>query len=486
MSRNVLVIQWMNGALSAAQVAGRKVLTEWTSSAPVETVDDFALALPAAVVGTQFHGREAVMVIEDRKLVYHLQEAPAGRQKTIRRFIERQVLKSRFFEDQEPVWGIHQAIPVKTGQRFLLTVFPREWVVTIRDAFAGEGLRLAGVFSAATVLARCLPRLSNDASSPSLITSDAAGILSLTAARGNGHLMFARSVALVAVAPVAEASPAGLQLRVAKAATRAADRLEQELNRTRLFCQQQFETQLRTLWVLGEEARKTFADVKLPDGMRMETAPPDQAAHLFLIEAAAMTARSPGSLLAQITGGDVHQRRVLALSVAACLLFALGFWGYVNHLARQRDAELQSLQARAEEVKLRNDENIRLWHETLEKKALVASVGNPDDPAIASLFCRYLGASLPDRFVVSRMELTQASNRWMVRLEGRQRDPADEHLRGLADLEKQFLGGPFKMVTVSSSRTALLQEGGAEIRRVPNVLAEATDEKVFFIDGYIP
>ena len=486
MSRNVLVIQWMNGRLSAAKVAGRKVLMTWSSPGPVETVEDFALALPVAILGTEFSGRDSVMVIEDRKLVYHLQEAPSGRRNAVRRFIERQVLKSRFFEDQEPVWGIHQAIPVKAGQRFLLSVFPRESVVSIRDAFAGEGLRLAGVFSGATVLARCLLKLTDDPNAPALITSDTEGILSLTAAKGNGHLMFARSVALAAIATPAEVASPALQLRVPKVATRSSDRLEQELNRTRLFCQQQFETTLTTLWVLGENARRVFAEVKLPDGIRMQRVPQDQEAHLFVIEAAAMTSRCPGSLLAQITGEDVRQRRVWAVCMAACLMAAFGFWGYVGHLARARDKELESLQVQAEEVKRQNDENFRSWREVLEKKALVASVGNPDDPGIPSLFCRYLGSALADRFVISRMDINQSSNRWNVRIEGRQRDPNDEHIKGVADLEKQLLTSPFKLITTSSSRTALFQEPSGDVRKVPTGLAEATDEKVFFVEGYIP
>lgn len=486
MSRNVLVVEWLNGALTASWMDGREVKAHWVSPAAVDTVEDFLVALPAALVGTQYKGREAVLVIEHRRLIYHLQEAPLARVSTVRRLIERQVAQSQFFEDAEAVWGIHQSIPVKGSQRFLLSLLPRSWVMELRDTFASENLRLSGIFSSAMVLARCLSRLPIDADRPSMITTDLGGSLCLVAGNSKGHLLFARSVNLTAV-PSTDPAKAAVQLKVVKASPREGERLEQELNRTRLFCQQQFDVSLNKIWVLGENARKSLSDIRLPEGFSFgATTESADDPHLMAREAATLTHRSPGSLLAQITGEDLRQRRVVGTMVAACLMVSLAFWGFVTHQVHARDRELQSLQTQAEEVRRQNEENFRLWHEVTERRVMVSGVGQPEDPSVVGLFCRYLGANLPEAFRLSRLEINQSSNRWIVRLEGRQRDPAEEHLRALGDLEKRLGSSPFKLVTTSSSRTAMLQETGQEIRKVPPGAGEDPTEKPFFIEGYIP
>ncbi len=487
MSRNVLVVEWLNGALTASWMDGREVKAHWVSPAAVDTVEDFVVALPAALVGTQFKGREAVLVLEHRKLIYHLQEAPLARVSTVRRLIERQVAQSQFFEDAEAVWGIHQSIPVKGSQRFLLSLLPRAWVVELRDAFASENLRLSGIFSSAMVLARCLSRLPVDTDRPSMITTDLGGSLCLVAGNSKGHLLFARSVNLTANAPATDPAKAAIQLKVVKASPREGERLEQELNRTRLFCQQQFDVSLNKIWVLGENARKSLSEIRLPEGVSFgATTESVDDPHLIAREAATLTHRSPGSLLAQITGEDLRQRRVVGTLVAACLVASLAFWGFVTHQVHARDRELQSLQTQAEEVRRQNEENFRLWHELNERRVMVAGVGQPEDPPVIGLFCRYLGGTLPDAFRISRLEINQSSNRWIVRLEGRQRDPAEEHLKALGELEQRLGASPFKVVTTSSSRTAMLQENGQEIRKVPPGAGEDPTEKPFFIEGYIP
>ena len=487
MSRNVLVVEWLNGALTASWIDGRELKAHWESPAPVESVEDLVAALPAAIVGTQFKGRDAVMVIEHRKLIYHLQEAPMARITTVRRLIERQVAQSEFFEEVEAVWGIHQSIPVKGTQRFLLSLLPRPWVLGIRDVFDNENLRLSGIFSSAMVLARCLTRLPVETDRPSLITTDLGGGLCLVAGNSKGHLLFARSVSLgtTAAQPPDPAKPA-VQLRVAKAAPKESDRLEQELNRTRLFCQQQFDTTLNKIWVLGEKARQILSEVRLPDGVTLgETSDLSDDPHRIAREAATLTLRSPGSLLAQITGEDLRERRIVGSLVAASLVLSLGFWGYVNHKANLRDQELQGLQTQAEQIRNENEQTVRLWNDMIERRAMVAAVGTAEDPQVVGLFCRYLGATLPDAFRLQRLEFNQVSNSWALRIEGRVRDPAEEHLKLLGDLERQLESGPFKARTVASSRTALLQEGGQEIRKIPQGSIEDPTEKPFFMEALI-
>ncbi len=445
--------------------------------------------IAAAVHDTGYNGREVVFVVENRNLLYHLQEAPMGRKSLIRGFLERRVAQSRFFDDEPAAFGVSHPILVKNSQRFLLTLLPRKWLLNLREGCAAEGLQLTGVFSPASVLARHLNQLPVDPGQQVMMTTDLGGTLCLMVGRKEkeSQVLFARTVTVTqAGAAPADGVRGPAPLRVVRPGVREGDRLEQELNRTRLFSQQQFEASISQLWVLGAGAQSALAETRLPDGVSSHFAPLEEEVFFLAREASHLTNRSAGNLLGQISGQEVEQRRLVAMAMAAGLVLSAGVAGWTTHVAHARELEVQTLEAQTAEAKELNQEAIRLWELTSARQLLVSSVGTQNDPPIPLLVLRYFGARLPDPFVLNRLEINRSSNRWQVKVEGRQTESSEGFLAAVQSLEDQLTNSPFKLQIISSTRSRIFQESDAESRTIPTTAGQSEGERPFFVEAIIP
>lgn len=464
---------------------GREVIASWTAPAQVESLEQCNAFLKTAIAETQFRGREAVMVLENRKLLFHLQEAPAGRGSLVRKYVERQVLQSRFFDEEPAAWGLGQPISVRAGQRFLLTLLPRAWILGLRQGFSDAGLRLTGVFSPAAVLARHFTELPMDPKAPAMLIAEVGEVMCLVVGRKDGQLWFARSVSMSHLIASPDATRSEPALRVVRAAPRGADRLEQELNRTRLFCQQQFETSINNLYVLGSGAGQLVLEAKLPDGLTL-TPLTGEDDHVLARIAATLPARMAGNLLDQVDGEDLRQRRTQAYAVAAGFLLSLGFWFLLDRMVEKRRDEISTIQASAAEIRKRHEDAITVWRDSLERKAMVSAVGTPEDAPVARLFLRQLGSVLPETAVLQQVELRQGTNSWVFRIDGRCVKPEVDLMGLVSQLEESLRTSVFKASISSSSRIALFSEAGSDSRRGSPVAGVAADDRAFFVEGILP
>src|SRR5437867_1814788 len=138
MSRSVLSISWVNGRVKAVHVRGSKTVAQWAHPSAVEEVGELATLIAEAAAQVRFNGRDVSFVIDNRHVLYRLPEAADCRKGLIPSFIQRRVDQSRFSEDEPASYGISQPIQVKSGQRFLLTLLPRGWVIQLRDACSAK------------------------------------------------------------------------------------------------------------------------------------------------------------------------------------------------------------------------------------------------------------------------------------------------------------------------------------------------------------
>jgi hypothetical protein len=490
MSKSVLAISWLNGQVTAVHCRGERVMGRWTCPVAVDSIEEVQPVVAAAVHDTQFKGREVVFVVENRNLIYHLQEAPVGRRALIRSFLERKVAQSRFFEEEPAVFGMSAPMQVKNSQRFLLTVLPRHWLLSLRDACIAEGLRLSGVFSPASVLAHHLNRMPVDLGQPVMMTSDLGGTLCLVVARKDkeSQVLFARTVTVAQQAASSDPAKPTPTLRVVRPGARESDRLEQEINRTRLFSQQQFETNISQFWVVGAAARAVLENTRLPEGVTLHGEPVEEEEYFLAREGAQLTSRTPGNLLGQLAGEEQRQRRVAALALGIALAASTSVAGWTTHLAHARDLEVETLRAQTSEAEQMSRENIQLWEETARRQLLVSSIGTPDDPPIPLLFLRYLGARLPDSFFLHRFDMNRSSNRWQLRIEGRQSETPEGYLSAVQALEGDMTNSQFKVQILTSTRARMFQEVDSESRVIPTVTpgAPSDSERPFFVEGIIP
>jgi hypothetical protein len=487
MNRNILSLSWLNGQVKAVHVRGSKLVSSWICPTLTDRVEEFPQLLRDAVSHTGFRGKDVMVVVENRSLLYHLQEAPIGRKSLVRSFIERRVQQSRFFEDQPTCYGLNAPVPMKTNQRFLLTLLPRDWVISIREACLAQGYNLRAVFAPATVLTRQIQKLTASSNKPILLSADIGGSIALVVGRKD-QVWFARSVAMSAAPSSSPLDPAkaGPTLKVVKAVARPTERLEQELNRTRLFCQQQFESTLDEFWVIGETAKRALENVKVPSGMSQQATDGPENEFLLAWETSQLSPRTPGNLLSQFHSEDVYRRRLAAVAVAAGLVFSVGFSGWINHLIKDRELQLQSIQSQIEESRTQHEETLSVWKIALQKQSFVASVGSPTDPPVPVLLLRYLGSHLPETFVLGRIDLNRATNRWYFRLEGRQMVSTMDFFTTLEAFERELTNSVFKAQIAASTRTRLFQESSTEIRGLTAAGAANDGEKPFFVEGVIP
>lgn len=487
MSRTVLSISWLNGQVKAVHVRGAKVLSSWVWTETAEHIEDVRRFLPLAIQATGYRGREVIFVIENRHLLYHLQEAPVGRRSLVRSFIERRVEQGRFFEEEPTCYGMSSPVATKSNQRFLLTLLPRYWVLDIREACQEQRLILKAIFAPATVLTRQIQKLTGNSPKATLVAADLGGAVTLVVGRRD-QVWFARSVVLSAPgsSPAGESPKAGAPLRVVKPVHRTTDRLEQELNRTRLFSQQQFETSLEEVWVLGGPPKGELENLKMPAGLTLRSTPVAEEEFFFAWEASQIPASTPGNLLSQLNRQAVNQRRSAAWAVAAGLAVSLLANGWISHLAEERGKELLTIQAQLEESRRQHDDILRGWKDARAKQAFVSAVGTPADPSIPYLFLRYLGQQLPDSFVLGRVDLNLATNRWQFRLDGRHQSSGDDLLLALEGFERQLTNSHFRALIISSTRTRLFQEAPGENRLASSPASISEGERPFFVEGVIP
>ena len=490
MSRSVLAISWLNGQVKAVYVRGTRAVAAWTCPTHVDSLEEVQSVITAAMHETGYKGLEVVFVVENRNLLYHLQEAPKGRKTLIRGFIQRRVDQSRFFEDEPAAWGLSQPIQVKNSQRFLLTLLPRQWMLTLKEACMKQGLRLTGVFSPATVMARHLNSLPVDVGVPVMMTTELGGTLCLMVAckDRDSAVWFARSMSLSASSTPGETATASPLLRVVRTTptARENDRIELEINRTRLFSQQQFDTSVSQLLVIGSGAQHALAGTRLPDGLTLVASSPEDETYFIAREAGQLAYRTSGNLLTGVNGPEQEQRRSTAVAVVCCMAFSIALASWTTHIARARDLEVETLIAQTDEVTQQNRESLSLWESTVRRQQFVSAVGTPNDPPIPALFLRYLGVKLPDQLALSRLEMNRSSNRWQIRIEGRSKESIGQ-LQLVEVLEKELVNSPFKFEITSSTRSRIFQENASEIRDVPTTASLLADEdRPFFVEGFIP
>jgi hypothetical protein len=233
MSKRALSIIWLNGRLKAAVCQGHHVAASWEHEDLVEHVGELTPLIRQAMTALKFRGSDATFVLDHRQLIYHLQELPPGKPGTLRPLLLRKIAQAKFF-DEEAAWGHHPPLPGKENQRLLLTLLPRSVVTGLCGVCAELGLLPVAVFTPSAILATQFKHLHLQAAETVLLAADLGDTLCLVAGRGDGQIMFCRSV-----------SSSGSQHRA---------RAGQEINRTLLYVQQQFGSPINTLWVFGNDA----------------------------------------------------------------------------------------------------------------------------------------------------------------------------------------------------------------------------------------
>ncbi|HYV32820.1 MAG TPA: hypothetical protein VEO53_17155, partial [Candidatus Binatia bacterium] len=374
MSRTVLGISWLHGQFRAVVLTGSSVSAAWTRPLAVLHDADFAPALAEAVRETRFAGTRVVIALEHRSLLFHVQETPPAKGAMLRQLLDRLVKQNRFFEENA-AWG-HVALPSGKGRpRYLLALLPESLVQQLTEACAGQHLQLTAVLPLAAVLGSQLRQLPVPPEEIVVLAADLGGALHLLLGRGDGQVLFSRSVVLTG-APQNE-------------------RAAQEINRTLHYAQQQFGASVHQLFVFGKQAFAALKDLDIRHGLKVQQSPAAEDPFFYNREAAALSPKLSLNLVTRARPGQRPVRQWAAAGITALFLGAAATTLQVELVvhARERQAWVRARQQEAEASA--QAAALTAQREERRLQAFLNLVGGLDEPPVPELFARYLATAIP-------------------------------------------------------------------------------------------
>lgn len=243
MKPNILGISWLNGRLKATASHRNGRPAKWTCPYPVENANELAQALSASIRQTGFRGKEVSLVVHTTRLVHQLADTPPLEGALRERFLEKKALVLNPL-GEAAAWSCQPAFTTGKGNTVLFHFLPKTFYETILQACRQSGLRCRHILSPVAVLQGQLLQLHPGTAETILLIAETEGSLTLLAGRGDGQVLFGRS------------------LRHSEGAD--AGRFGQELSRCAAYAQQHFKTEKinRACWigsVEGFERLKRFA-----------------------------------------------------------------------------------------------------------------------------------------------------------------------------------------------------------------------------------
>lgn len=465
MAKKILGISWLNGRFHAAALNGSTVSASWACSQPVPYEADFGEALAEAVRQTRFTGTQVVVVLDHGSLLFHVEETPPVKGRVLRQLLERSVAQNHFFEEQA-AWGRIDLPSLKGRQRALLALLPKSLLQSFAASCAALKLNLAAVVPAAAVLGPHLRELSVPPEETVVLATDLGGSLHLLLGRGDGQVLFSRSVVL--------------------GGTLQSDRAAQEIARTLHYAQQQFGVAVNYLFVFGSTAFAALKDVQIRSGLKVQPSTVAEDPFYFARQAGLVSGRTPANLVSPAETQRQRVRGLAAAGLAAALVFSATTTFFVERTVRARERTAAEL-----EQQLAADGNTAALNRTLGREArrldaFLRLVGSTNDAPVAGLFARYVPTVTPETIHFTEASVSRGFGGWEFHLNGSLREQSLDYVAMLEQFERQLQSGPFSARIIDSTHQQILQGTADVASPAARRSGRPGDEKPFFVKGTIP
>lgn len=467
MARIVLGISWLNGRFHAVVRRGTAVSASWTSPVPVVNDGDFSAALRDAVQETRFSGRSVNVVLDHRSVLFHVQETPPAKGRMLHDLLDRLVRQNRFFEEPA-AWTRLSLPPGKSQARHLLALVPGSFLERITQACAEQKLQLNTLLPLAAVLSTQLRQLSLAPDEVVVLAADLDGSLHLVLGRGDGQVLFSRSVVLT-----------GAQ---------QGERASQEINRTLQYAQQQFGAVVSQLFVFGEQAFTLLRDLQIRQGLQVRQSPLAEDPFFHARQAAAASPKTILNLAPRSSPLQRQARKLAAAGLAALLIASATVGLKVELFARAREARYQ---AQVQQIAIDNNAQAASQARQREADHLAAFlrlVGTTNQPPVPELFARHLATCVPESMRLTQVTVRRDTNGWELHLEGFTRESAGGYLALAAQLDANLRGSPFQVQVTDSTHQRVFGGAPGTSRDGPEPgrpKGGAQGEKPFFVKGVI-
>ncbi len=468
MSRNILGISWLNGRFRAVAMDGRAVAASWSCHTLVHDELEFASALAEAIGETGFTGSRLVMVLDHRSLLFHVQDTPPAKDKVIDQILQRTVERSQFLE-QKAAWSQLKLPPIKGRQRFLLALFPESLLRRLTEICGSQGLELFGVFPLVSVLDDALRTLAIPHEESVLIAADIGGGLHLVVGKGDGTVLFCRTIVTESNLPqTSTQGPTPVQRAI------------QEINRTLHFAQQQFGSNVTRMFVMGNDSFTALKDQAIRPGLAIHPSPFPEDPLYYACHATALSASHKLNLISSLPRAPKGRRQVAALAIVALFCASLTATALVELTVRARERA-----AAAYARKLAAQEQIyssarRLQHDAARARAFAQVVGSTNEPLVPELFARYLAAAVPDAIRLTQFNVSRAASGWNCRLEGVAREQPSGFIAQMEAFDRELQTNVFKLHITDSTYQRLVHGGESGTRA-----GARGDERPYSVTGNI-
>lgn len=465
MSKKILAVSWLQGRFHAAALHGVEMGASWASPQPVSKDGDFGPALAEAVRQTRFKGNQVMIVLDHGSLIFHVEETPPSKGKLLRQVIERRVKQNRFF-DEPAAWGRIDLPELKGRHRVLLALAPQSLLRQLAAACAELRLELVAVMPLAVLLGHRLRGLSVPAEETVVLATHLGGSLHLLLGRGDGQVLFSRTVLL--------------------GATVQSDRAAQEIARTLHYAQQQFGITVNQLFVFGTEAFHALEGAQIRAGLKVQSGQATDDPFYFARQAGRVAYKTPVNLVSRAESRQRRTRELAAAGLAACLALTAMATLVVERAVRARE---RTATARGQEFEAAAQADAAYHARQREARrldAFVRLVGGTNDAPIAELFARYLPTVTPETIHFTEAGVNRGLGGWEFHLNGFIREPGVDFLAALERFEQQLQSGPLRVEITDSTRQQLFQGNTDEAAPAIRRSGRPGDEKPFFVKGRIP
>jgi hypothetical protein len=429
----------------------------------VGDVNAFAETVAHAVRETGFSGSQAMVIIDHRNLLFHVQDTPPAEGKVVDQILERLVGRGQFFEEKA-AWG-RLALPESKGRhRHLLALLPESLIQGLVTVFAAHRLELTGVFPIAAVLGDQLRLLAAQEGEAVLLAADLGDAIHLLLGTGDGQVLFSRTVAIGGQQP--------------------AERAAQEISRTLHYAQQQFGAAVNKLFVYGARTFQLLKNFPIRSGLAIAPSPVAEdplyfARQVFLLSPKLRLNFLPPSALKKKSNRQIAAALIVALATGS---ISTTIVTEIRVRARER-ALINQVQQSSAEAEIRN-RSVTLENEATRWRALRSAIGSTNDPPVPELLIRHLANALPEAARLSRVDVQQATNGWHVRLEGFVVEASGEFVEVISTFENRLSSDPFRLRIQDGTRRQLTHGGAG--RAVSGQRPGGRDnERAFFIEGVI-
>ncbi|MGH8018223.1 MAG: hypothetical protein ACREIA_08020, partial [Opitutaceae bacterium] len=225
----VLGVAWLHGDLRVSSFRRQQLTATWSAPAPVNTLEELAVALETAVREIKFRGTDAFIVLANEVFVHQLETVPSLSDRAVRAYLRGRV--ERIEKEQEPMlWVSQRAMTVRKEHAFLLHLLPGGFYYKLNEIFLARRLELTRVLPMIVPLQLELASLANGSKTPVLLAAEAGRSTAVMAGIPGGDVLFSRTTL---------ASWSDDSARVAV-----------EINRSLLYAKQQFGATVDSAWLL--------------------------------------------------------------------------------------------------------------------------------------------------------------------------------------------------------------------------------------------